>query len=67
MPEKEKIGSKIEYQNQIMFRNLDANLIYYREKKIKPDGKEQVTEFAWITNITITRSNARKTVSAGRV
>lgn len=64
---KEKIGSEIEYQNQIMFQNTDVNLIYYyTEKKIKPDGKEQTTEFAWITDITITKNNARKIVNAGR-
>ena len=67
LPEKEKIGSEIEYQNQIMFQNTDVNLIYYyTEKKIKPDGKEQTTEFAWITDITITKNNARKIVNAGR-
>ena len=66
MPEKEKIGSEIEYQNQIIFQSLDVNLIYYTEKKIKSYEKEQITEFAWITNITITKSNARKIVSAGR-
>ena len=66
LPEKEKIGSEIEYQNQIIFQSLDVNLIYYTEKKIKSDEKEQITEFAWITNITITKSNARKIVSAGR-
>lgn len=54
LPEKEKAGSEIEYQNQIMFQNTDVNLIYYREKKIGTDGKEKITEFAWITNIPIT-------------
>ena len=66
LPEKEKAGSEIEYQNQIVFQNTEVNLIYYREKKIEADGKEKVTEFAWITNITITKSNARKIVKAGR-
>ena len=28
--------------------------------------KEKITEFAWITNITITKSNAKKIVKAGR-
>ena len=28
LPEKEKIGSEIEYQNQIIFQSLDVNLIY---------------------------------------
>ena len=41
LPEKEKAGSEIEYQNQIMFQNTDVNLIYYREKKIGTDGKEK--------------------------
>lgn len=38
----------------------------HTEKKIKPDRKEQTTEFAWITDITITKNNARKIVNAGR-
>ena len=66
LPEKEKTGSEIEYQNQIMFQNTDVNLIYYTEKKIQADGKEKIAEFAWITNITITKSNAKKIVKAGR-
>ena len=41
LPEKEKIGSEIEYQNQIMFQNTDVNLTYYTEKKIKPDEKKK--------------------------
>ena len=55
LPEKEKIGSEIEYQNQIMFQNTDVNLTYYTEKKIKPDEKKETTEFAWIADITITK------------
>ena len=66
LPEKEKTGSEIEYQNQIMFQNTDVNLIYYTEKKIQAEGKERIAEFAWITNITITKSNAKKIVKAGR-
>ena len=65
LPEKEKIGSEIEYQNQIVFKNTNVNLIYYTEKKIQ-SGKEKETGFAWITNIAITKSNARKIVKAGR-
>ena len=41
LPGNEKIGSEIEYQNQILFQNTDVNLIYYREKKIQSDGKEK--------------------------
>ncbi|NLK78592.1 MAG: transposase [Clostridiales bacterium] len=66
LPEKEKIGTEIEYQNGIVFQKEDVNLIYYREKKIWADGKEKITESAWITNITITKNNARKIVKAGR-
>ena len=29
-------------------------------------SEEKITEFAWITNITITKSNAKKIVKAGR-
>ncbi|MDQ9787276.1 hypothetical protein RFZ51_03935, partial [Acinetobacter baumannii] len=39
LPEKEKIGSEIEYQNQIMFEKYDVNLIYYTEKKINAKGE----------------------------
>lgn len=65
LPEKEIIGTDIEYQNKIMFNDFDVNLIYYREKRnIK--GEEKETEFAWITSIEITKGNAKKIVSAGR-
>ena len=66
LPEKEKIGNDIEYQNQIIFGEYDVNLIYYREKTIDKKGNEKVTEFAWITSIKITQSNAKKIVEAGR-
>ena len=65
LPEKEIIGTDIEYQNKIMFNDSDVNLIYCREKRIKKD-EEKETEFAWITSIEITKSNAKKIVSAGR-
>ena len=65
LPEKETIGTDIEYQNKIMFNEFDVNLIYYREKRIIK-GKEKETEFAWITSIEITKSNAKKIVNAGR-
>ena len=65
LPEKETVGTDIEYQNQILFQDFDVNLIYYKEKRIvKGRGKE--TEFAWVTNIEITKNNARKIVKAGR-
>ena len=66
LPEKEKIGSEIAYQNQIMFQKYDVNLIYYTEKKLNAKGEEKITEFAWITSIKITKNNARKIVQAGR-
>lgn len=66
IPEKEKAGREIEYQNQIPFGDYDVNLIYYTEKKVQGDGKEKVTEFAWITSLEITKGNAKKIVSAGR-
>lgn len=40
------------------------NLIYYRERRIVKD-EEKETEFAWITSIEITKSNAKKIVHAG--
>lgn len=66
LPEKEKVGGDIEYQNQIPFGDFDVNLIYYTEKKISSDGEERITEFAWITSIKITKGNAKKIVQAGR-
>ncbi len=66
LPEKEKIDGNIEYQNQIPFGKFDVNLIYYREKKLQPDGKDCITEYAWITSIKITKRNAKKIVQAGR-
>lgn len=65
LSEKEIIGTDIEYQNKIMFNDFDVNLIYYREKRIIK-GVEKETEFAWITSIEITKSNAKKLVHAGR-
>lgn len=43
LPEKEKVGSEIEYQNQIMIQNFDVNLIYYTEKKIQANEEEKTT------------------------
>ena len=65
LPEKETVGTDIEYQNEIMFYDFDVNLIYYREKRIEK-GEEKETEFAWITSIKITKNNAKKIVCAGR-
>ena len=65
LPEKETIGTDIEYQNQIMYYDFDVNLIYYRERRMEK-GETKTTEFAWITSIRITQSNARKIVGAGR-
>lgn len=65
LPEREKIGADIEYQNEIMFQEFDVNLIYYRERKIIK-GEEKETKFSWITNIKISKSNAKKIVCAGR-
>lgn len=65
LPEKETVGTDIEFQNQIMFHDYDVNLIYYREKRMVR-GEEKTTEFSWITSIRITKSNAPKIVRAGR-
>jgi len=66
LPERESIGSDVEYQNQIMFQDLDVNLIYYTEKKTQKDGSAKTVEFAWITSIKITGTNAKKIIRAGR-
>ena len=65
LPEKETIGTSIEYQNKVIFNDFDVNLIYYRGRRIVK-GEEKETEFAWITSIEITKSNAEKIVGAGR-
>ena len=65
LPEVEKSGTDIEFQNDIMFQDFDVNLIYYKDKR-KADGKERITEFAGITSIRITKTNAKKIVRAGR-
>jgi hypothetical protein len=65
LPEKETVGTDIEYQNEIMFHDFDVNLIYYREKRMEK-GEEKETEFAWITSIKITKKNAEKIAGAGR-
>lgn len=65
LPEKEQVGGDIEFQNEIVFEDYDVNLIYYRERNIIK-GKEKVTEFAWITSLKITKSNAVKIIRAGR-
>ena len=64
LPEKERLDEGIEYQNQIPFKDQNVNLIYYTEKKVQANGKEKITEYAWITSIEITRKNARKIVQA---
>ena len=51
--------------NEVIFRDIDVNVLKYIEKKIK-EGKEKVTEFAWITSMEITNRNAEKLVRAGR-
>lgn len=65
LPEKETLGTDIEYQNHIMYYDFDVNLIYYHEKRIVK-GETKTTEFAWITSLRITKSNAGKIVRAGR-
>ena len=65
LPEKETVGTDMEYQNKIMFNDFDVNLLYYRERRIVK-GEETATEFAWITSIEITKGNAKKIVNAGR-
>ena len=65
LPEKEKVGTDIEFQNEIMFREYEVNLVYYRERCIVK-GKEKVKEFSWITSIKITKSNVQKIIRAGR-
>lgn len=65
LPEKETVGTDIEYQNKVIFNDFDVNLIYYRERRIEK-RKVKETEFAWITSIEITSGNAKKIVRAGR-
>ena len=64
IPEKKKIGGT-EYVNGVIFKDLNVNVLKYRETKIKK-GEAVTTEFVWITSIEITDKNAKKLVRAGR-
>lgn len=65
IPEKQTVGN-IEYINEVLFgKTTEVNVLKYSERKVK-NGKEIVTEFAWITNIEITDRTAMKLVNAGR-
>ena len=64
IPEKNEVG-KAEYINGITYRDMEVNVLKYRETKIKK-GAPVTTEFAWITSIKITNRNAKKLVEAGR-
>ena len=65
IPEKQTVGN-IEYINEVLFgKTTEINVLKYSERKVK-NGKEIVTEFAWITNIEITDRTAMKLVNAGR-
>lgn len=64
IPEKHKTG-KAEYVNGVIFKDLDVNVLKYRETKVKK-GEPVTTEFVWITNIEITDKNAGKLSGAGR-
>lgn len=62
----EKItAEESEYVNGIIFGKHDVNMLKFSETKIKK-GKEVKTDFAWITSIKITKTNAMKLVNAGR-
>jgi predicted small metal-binding protein len=64
-PEKNRQGN-MEYVNGVLFgRTTEVNFLKYTERKVK-DGREIITEFAWITSIEITDKNAKKLVKAGR-
>lgn len=65
LPEKESVEGGIEFQNEVMFQDIDVNLIYYKETRTVK-GEEKETEFAWITNIKITKGNAKRIAAAGR-
>ena len=64
IPEKKKVGGT-EYVNGVIFKDLNVNVLKYRETKIKK-GEAVTTEFVWITSIEITDKNAKKQVRAGR-
>ena len=65
IPEKDYDGAGAEYVNDVVYHAGYINMLNYTERKtIK---KQQVsTNFAWITNIRITKGNAAKLVRAGR-
>ncbi len=52
--------------NGVLFgRTTEVNVLKNTERKVK-NGKEVITEFAWITSIEITERKAKKLVKAGR-
>ena len=64
IPEKKKAG-KAEYVNEVVYRDMEVNVLKYKETKVKK-GEPVTTEFAWITSIKITDKNVMKLVEAGR-
>ena len=65
-PEKEVIDGA-EYANGIVYNYKDSavNVLRYKENRVK-SGKEIETTYTWITNIEISKKNAKKLVRAGR-
>ena len=59
LPERNHVGQDIEYQNDIVFGDREINLIKYSDEK-------NSKYFDWITNIEITKDNAKRIVEAGR-
>lgn len=45
LPEKEKIGSEIEYQNEIIFQNTDVNLILAKKVRLAKRKTQIYTHF----------------------
>ena len=66
LPEKKTAGTDIEYQNEIIYYDTKVNLINQTETKINKKGESKTTEFSWITNIEITKKNAKTIANAGR-
>ena len=65
-PEKEVIDGA-EYANGIVYNYKDSavNVLRYKENRVK-SGKEIETTYTWITNIEISKKNAKKLVRSGR-
>lgn len=54
------------YINDIVYNDKTVNVIEFKLSKTDNDGTIKKTTFTWITNLKITKTNAKKFIEAGR-